>query len=109
MFQSYLLKGALSALAVIEMSARAAISQDDLLAYPEFADVMATSGMGFEWVSHTVVSRRGYENKMFRITADASGTPLVPSKGPVLLLHGLYSEPLDFFNRSDELAAGLPV
>ena len=60
MFQSYMLKGALSALALIDTRAKAAISQDDLLAFPEFADVMASSGMGYEWVSHTVISRKGY-------------------------------------------------
>lgn len=46
---------------------------------------------------------------MFRITADPTGAPLVPTKGPVLVLHGMFSDPIDFFNRTDVTTPGLPV
>ena len=104
-----MLKGALCALAFMDLEAKAEISLEDQTNYPEFAQVMATSGMGYEWMSYTVFSATGYESKLFRITADPTGTPIVQTKGPVLLLHGMFSEPLDFFNRTDELTAGLPV
>lgn len=97
MFHSYLLKGALCALALIELQARAETSPDDIAAYPEIAEAMATSGHNFEWSSHTLTTETGYTVKLFRITADAAGTPLVPTKGPLLLVHGMFSDPWDFF------------
>ena len=46
---------------------------------------------------------------MFRITADAAGAPMTPTKGPALLIHGMFSDPTDFYGRTDQLTAGLPV
>lgn len=109
MFQSYLLKGALCALALLKTSTEAAISPEDIAAYPEFAEAMAINGAACEWQSFTVITSTGYEVKLFRITADATGTPLIAPKGPVLLVHGMFSDPIDFFARTDVLTPGLPV
>ena len=70
---------------------------------------MATSGMGYEWQSYPVTTSSGYQVLLFRITADSSGTPIVAPKGPALLVHGMFSTPMDFFAQSDALTPGLPV
>ena len=46
---------------------------------------------------------------MFRITADPTGAPLTPTKGPALLVHGMFSDPTDFFQSDDLTTPGLPV
>ena len=70
---------------------------------------MAIEGINFAWESYPVTTASGYEIVMFRITADPTGAPLVPTKGPMLLLHGMFSDPMDFFNRTDETTPALPV
>ena len=70
---------------------------------------MSIEGINFEWQSYPVTTSSGYEIVMFRITADPTGAPLVPTKGPLLLLHGMFSDPTDFFSRTDETTPGLPI
>ena len=70
---------------------------------------MSIEGIGYEWSSFPIFTKTGYEIVMFRITADPTGAPLVPTKGPLLLLHGMFSDPMDFFQRTDETTPGLPV
>lgn len=109
MFVSNLLQGALCALAILDTSAEAAINPEDLAKYAEFAAVMSIEGISYEWTSYPLFTQTGYEVVMFRITADPTGVPLVPTKGPLLLLHGMFSDPMDFFQRTDETTPGLPV
>ena len=109
MFQSYLLKGAITALTVIELIAKARnlaaaeeISQDDCAAmYPEFAAAMQLDGSGFEWSCYPVQTATGYNVLMYRLTADSSGVALEGAKGPLLLLHGMFSDPTDWIKRTD--------
>ena len=49
MFQSNLLKGALCALALLDLSA--ATSPEDVAAYPDFANTMAIEGFNYQWES----------------------------------------------------------
>ena len=109
MFQSSLLKGALCALTLLEITTKAATSLEDSAKFVDFAAVMAIEGINYEWKSHPVTTDTGYQIMMFRITADPTGAPLVPTKGPVLLLHGMFSDPTDFFSRTDETTAALPI
>ena len=107
MFQSNLLKGALCALALLDLSA--ATSPEDVAAYPDFANTMAIEGFNYQWESFQITTATGYEIVMFRITADPTGAPLTPTKGPALLVHGMFSDPTDFFQRDDLTTPGLPV
>ena len=49
MFQSNLLKGALCALALLELAT--ATSPEDVAAYPDFANTMAIEGINYQWES----------------------------------------------------------
>ena len=106
MFSSFLLKGALAALTVLEIGATSA---DDINNYPIFADAMTAEGSNFGWKSYPLTSGNGYNLIMFRVTEDATGTPLTPTKGPILLVHGMFSSPTDFLGRSDSGSASLPI
>ena len=69
--------------------------------YPAFAEAMLVDGSDFGWEAIPVVSETGYETVLFRITDDETGAPLEDTKGPVLLLHGMFSSPEDWLKRSD--------
>ena len=62
---------------------------------------MEIDGSGFGWESYPVVSETGYETVLFRITQDETGAPLNAFRGPLLLLHGMYSSPEDWLKRSE--------
>lgn len=57
---------------------------------------MATAGQGYQWEAHEVTTSTGYELTLFRITGDNLGTPRTADLGPVLLVHGLYSDVFDW-------------
>ncbi len=46
---------------------------------------------------------------MFRITANALGTPLVDSKGPILLTPGMYSNTADWLKIKDTTKPSTPI
>lgn len=63
MFQSYLLRGALVALALSEkdsMYVEAVTSPEDLANYPEYAAAMDHGNLDFEWKSYPVTTDTGY-------------------------------------------------
>lgn len=70
---------------------------------------MAIEGINYEWKSYPITTDTGYQIMMFRITADPTGVALTPTKGPMLLVHGMFSDPTDFFSRTDETTPALPV
>jgi pimeloyl-ACP methyl ester carboxylesterase len=109
MFSSTILKGALCAFAVMDMTVQGTTSPEDIANYQEFAAIMGIEGFNYAFKSYPMTTASGYEIVMFRITADPTGAPLVPTKGPLLILHGMFSDPTDFFQQSNPAAPGLPV
>ena len=41
--------------------------------------------------------------KLFHIIGDESGADFVDTKGPILMIGGVYSDALDFISRDDDL------
>ena len=70
---------------------------------------MEIDGSGFGWDVHPVISETGYESVLFRITSDDTGAALTDSRGPVLLLHGMFSSPEDWVKRSDPAAQSTAI
>ena len=94
MFQSALLRGALVALSVIDNLVEAdALNADDITNYPDIAEAIAHAEADFNWVSQPVVTSSGYQILMFHITSKVA--PEV-NKGPLLLIHGMFSTPEEF-------------
>ena len=110
MFQSYLLRGALVALAISDKESHhvkaAATSAEDIANYPEYAEAMLHGIADFDWKSYPVTTSTGYEILLFRITPK-----VVPAdnKGPLLLTHGMFSDPTDFLAQTDTTKAALPL
>lgn len=73
-----------------------------------FEDAMATVGCGYTWEELTVDTQDGYELTLQVITADETGVAELRPNGPVLLMHGLATDSLDWFNveTEDECALG---
>ena len=46
---------------------------------------------------------------MFRIKEDETGAPLMDTLGPILLIHGMFSEPMDWLARKDETLPSIAV
>ena len=107
MFQSALLRGALVALAVIDNLVEAdALNPDDLTNYPIIAEAMAHGNDNFDWVAHPVVTSSGYQIVMFHIK---SKVPAEANKGPLLLIHGMFSTPEEFLEITDEDKPSWPM
>lgn len=107
MFQSALLKGALVALAVLEKLVEGdALNPDDIVNFPDFADAITHGDLEFDWVSHPVVTLNGYEIMLFHIN---SKVPAAVSKGPLLLVHGMFSSPEEFLFQTDETVPAWPL
>ena len=84
------------------------VSQEDLLAFPEFAEKMTMAGKGLDWEAHELTTPDGYILTLWRITGDNS--VMRPStRGPVLLEHGIYSDGLAWMERSDAASPCFPV
>lgn len=107
-FQSQLLRGALAAFAMLNLSALAT-SAADLAAYPEFATAMQTNGSNYGWKSYPVITQSGYKILLFRLTENELGAPLTDTKGPAVFLHGMFSDPADFVSRTDSASPSMPV
>lgn len=105
MFASALLKSALVCLTMLDRLVEADASAADIAAFPEWDAALAHGNADFNWESVPVTTSTGYQILMFRITPKVA--PAV-SKGPLLLLHGMYSEPLDFFTQTDPLTNASP-
>ena len=109
MFQPKLLRSALVALAVVEMITKADTSSQDIADYPDFAASMTMEGSLYSWKAVSLDSVSGYNLKMFRVTEDDTGAPLTDTLGPILLLHGMFSDPMDWLKRKDEQLPALPI
>ena len=55
----------------------------------------------FQWQSYDVQTDEGYNIVLFRVTANAAGIPFVSTKGPLLLMHGAFSDSLDWIKCQD--------
>ena len=102
-----LLKSALLALANID-AIKAAVSSEDLAEYPEFANLMATSGGGLDWKSYKVTGADGYITTLWNITGDNRNPPESP-RGPILLQHGWWSDGTGWMARSDATSNAFPT
>ena len=67
---------------------------------------MAHGALQFDWKSYPVTTDTGYQIVVFHIT---SQTPPAQNKGPVLLIHGMFSSPEDFLAQSDLTQLALPL
>lgn len=103
-----LAKAGLFTLASLQASVNAAVSADDLAAYPEFAAAMTTAGDDLDWRSYQVTTASGYVLTLWRITG-SNDVPRLAPKGPVVLEHGIFSDGLSWMNRTDEETAAFPV
>ena len=70
---------------------------------------MQVDGSNYEWKSYPVQTLTGYNIVMFRLTANEVGTPIVTSKGPLLLIHGMFSKPSDWLGRKTTDLPALPI
>ena len=96
-------------MATIDMFAEAAATLDDMAHYLEFSLAMTQEGSNYGWSSFAFDSAFGYNLKMFRITENETGAPLMDTLGPVLLIHGMFSEPMDWLARKDETIPSIAV
>ena len=99
MFQANLLKSALVACGFLEAVKAITTSNADLAAFPGFEAAMAGAGQYLQWESHKVVTADGYGLTLFKLVGDSLGNPLVATKGPVLLTHGVFSDAVDWLDR----------
>ena len=107
MFQSALLRGALVALAIFDKMVKAdALNPDDPINYQVFANTISVYNLDYDWQSYPVTTGTGYQIVLFRVTKKV---PAAVNKGPVLLVHGMFSSPEDFLARDDPLANPLPM
>lgn len=107
MFQPQLLKSALAALSVLQLGAGAvATSDQDKIDYADFEAAMQAAG-SFQWEAVPVTSSDGYNLMLFHITADSAEVAIPLTKGPIMLQAGLFSNTLDWLQRSD--AGSLPT
>lgn len=105
---SRILQSALLGLANLH-AIQAVVSNDDLVAYPYFAQLMQTAGGGLDWQSHKATSSDGYITNMWRITGDNSVAARDAPLGPVLLTHGMYSDGTGWMERTDEASLAFPA
>ena len=68
-------------------------TEADCLALPKFAEKMLEN-LNFGWSKIDLESYDGYPLTMVRLTTDNEGTPLVDTKGPLMLVHGLQRDAL---------------
>ena len=74
--------------AAATLAAAGRFTEADCLAFPVFAEYMANNA-NFGWSLVELDSFDGYPLSMVRIDKDSAGTPLVDSKGPLMIVHGL--------------------
>jgi len=67
---------------------------------------MQHSRVDYDWKSYPLTTATGYEIIMFRITPKVE---VLPSRGPLLMTHGMFSEASDFFTRTDDTALAWPI
>lgn len=103
-----MLKAASLAVAFLKAVDAAQTSVADLNAFPEFAAAMTTAG-GYAFRSYPVTTSSGYELMMFRIVGDEQGVDLVETKGPVMLMSGMFSDVFDWIKRTDEALPPIAV
>lgn len=106
-YSSQVLKAALAAIATLEVVS--AQTDNERALYKDFADAMDTSGDMYGWSRHEAVTEDGYKLSLFRITSDAAGNAITDTRGPILLTPGLYSDNLDWLNKTDVLEAATPI
>jgi len=70
---------------------------------------MEIDGSNYEWCSHQLQTASGYDVAVFNLTADEQGNALKDSKGPILLLHGMFSSPVEWLSRNTPDTPSLPI
>lgn len=83
-------------------------TRQDLLAYPDFATEMRNAG-GFSWKAYPVTTGSGYKLVLFRIVGDELGNDLLETRGPIMLMHGMFSDTDDWLARTDESVPPMAV
>ena len=106
-YSSQVLKAALAAIASLEVVK--AQTPDEIARFPAFANAMATNGDNYGWAQYDTTTVDGYKLSLFRVMSDAAGTRIQDTRGPILLTPGLYSETLDWLNKTDELTGATPI
>ena len=106
MFSSKAIVGAIAAASLFSSEVCARVSKQDQQNYPSFAEAMKLRGGDMDWKSYKTTTRDGWNLVMFRITESfggggkrGGGAP--PSKGPILLLHGVGSDAYSWTNVVD--------
>ena len=71
--------------------------------------IMFALGENYTWEMEEITTADGYQLTMKHIVGDDMGNPLDISNGPLLLVHGLYTDSSAWFNRSTEDESALPI
>ena len=108
MLQTTLLKAGLAAMACLEAVEAARTSPTDIAKFPDFEQEMQANG-GHTWSSVPVTTATGYNLTLFRITGNSLGADYVDTKGPVLLLEGMFSNCLDWIRTNDPTETSMGV
>jgi len=95
--QVRLLEVALVASAAVEAVYALATTQADKLKYASFSRIMDSCG-GQQWKAVPVTTAAGYNLTLFNIHSDATQVAYSGTKGPILLLEGLYSDAKDWIS-----------
>lgn len=98
--QAKLLTAALAAYSLLEFTNAITTSAEDIAQFPEF-EATVQQCVPFQWQSYPVTTPEGYNIVMFRVTGDAAGVPFAATKGPVLLMHGAFSDSVNWITCQD--------
>ena len=88
------------------------VSQADCEALPLYASLISEVGVGnYAWEKIDLTTEDGYQLTMVHITGDenGAGSPSSPDKSPLLLVHGLNTDGLIWFERNDPFKTALPM
>lgn len=103
-----MLQAALAAVASLDAVKAIATSAADKLNYPSFA-AKVDACAGHQWKAYPVTTATGYNLTLFRIIGDEAQVAYTDTKGPVLLLEGLYSDAQDWVTCSDSTNDSIAV
>ena len=103
-----MLTAALAALASLEAVEAIMTSAADAAAFPQFEAAMQTCG-GAQWKSYSLTNATGYNLTMFRLIGNELQQPYVETKGPVLLIGGIYSDGGDWIKCTNPIYKSMAV
>ena len=66
-------------------------------------------GANRTWTKYDLETDDGYQVSLVRIYGDVNGNILGDDFGPVLMLHGMYTDGLAWFGVEDKFLAGVPT